>query len=105
MDILHDEHSMTSAKIEIRMDQQLLDAAEAVGARLGMDLETAVRIFLKELVLENDLPFRPKADPLFSPANIRHLERLHDDYKAGRKTELHELIQSEPEDLSPATAS
>lgn len=96
---------MTSAKIEIRMDPQLLEDAEAVCARLGMDLETAVQVFLKELVLVNDLPFRPKADPFFSPANIRHLKRLHDDYKAGRKTELHELIQSEPEDLRPATAS
>ena len=92
---------MTSEKVEIRTDQQLLEDAEAVCARLGMDLETAVQVFLKELVLENGLPFRPKADPFFPPANIRHLERLHDDYEAGRKTELHGLIQPEPEDLRP----
>lgn len=96
---------MTSARIEIRMDQQLLEDAKAVCARLGTDLEEAVQVFLKELVLENGLPFRPKADPFFSPANIQHLKRLHDDYKAGRKTELHELIQSEPENPRPAAAS
>lgn len=84
---------MTSATIQLRVDQTLRDNAQIVCGRLGMDLTTAIRVFLNQLVAENGLPFQPKADPFYSPSNMQHLERLHDDYLAGRNIVSHELIK------------
>lgn len=55
---------MTSVNIQLRVDQRLRDDAQLVCNRLGMDLTTAIRVFLNQLVVENGLPFQPKAaDP------------------------------------------
>lgn len=43
----------------------LQDQAQIVCNQLGMDLTTAIRVFLNQLVVENGLPFQPKADPFF----------------------------------------
>jgi len=40
-----------------------------------MDLTTAVRMFLKQMVMQNGLPFRPEIDPFFSPRNQETLKR------------------------------
>ena len=51
---------------------------------MGMDLTTAIRVFLNQMIVDNGLPFQPKADPFYSVTNMRHLRQLHDDYLAGR---------------------
>ncbi len=84
---------MTTATIQLRVDQELRDDAQTVCNRLGMDLTTAIRVFLNQLVVENGLPFQPKADPFFSPSNMQHLKRLHDDYLANRNIVSHDLIK------------
>lgn len=84
---------MTSATIQLRVDQTLRDNAQLVCNRLGMDLTTAIRVFLNQLVAENGLPFQPKAEPFYSPSNMQHLKCLHDDYLAGRNIVGHELIK------------
>ena len=51
--------------IQIRVDEQLKAEATDVLDRLGLDLPTAVRMFLKRIVLEQGLPFStvlPKTD-------------------------------------------
>lgn len=75
---------MVTTTIQLRVDQNLRDEAQCVCNRLGMDLTTAIRVFLNQLVTENGLPFQPKADPFYSPANFNHLKRLHEDYLANR---------------------
>lgn len=84
---------MPTASIQLRVDSDLRNNAQAVCSNLGMDLTTAIRVFLNQLVIDNAFPFQPKADPFFSPSNMKHLKRLHDDYLAGRDTELHDLIK------------
>lgn len=84
---------MNTTSIQLRVDQNLRDEAQLVCNRLGMDLTTAIRVFLNQLVTENGLPFQPKADPFYSPANMQHLKRLHDDYLANRNIVIHDLIK------------
>ena len=51
--------------IQIRVDEQLKTDAADVLDRLGLDIPTAVRMFLKRIVLEQGLPFStvlPKTD-------------------------------------------
>ena len=84
---------MPSANIQVRVDQRLRDDALRVCTGLGMDLTTAIRIFLNQLVVDNGFPFQPKLDPFYSPSNMQHLKRLHDDYLANRNIVNHDLIK------------
>ena len=48
---------MASSLIQIRVDEDVKKSAEVVFARMGLDLPTAVRAFLKRTELEGDFPF------------------------------------------------
>lgn len=81
------------ANLQVKIDDKLNADAKAVAANIGMDVNTAVRIFLKQFVRENGLPFRPAADPFFSPENIAHLEAAARDMDAGRNIVAHDLAE------------
>jgi len=69
--------------LQIRVDEALRDQAQQIASDLGMDLTTAVRIFLKQLVNNKGLPFRPELDPFYSPGNQRALKQSLDSLKDG----------------------
>ena len=50
------------AVLQVRVDDELKNQANAVYAELGIDLSTAVRMFLKKSVLEGGIPFETKID-------------------------------------------
>ena len=82
----------TSSNLQIRLDSNLRNEAQGVLNELGMDVSTAVRIFLKQVVIERGLPFRPTLDPFYNPANIAHLKQAMEDVRSGRGIEHHALI-------------
>ena len=45
------------ANIQVRVDDALRDEAVAVLNRLGMDMATAVRLLLNQIVVDNGYPF------------------------------------------------
>ena len=56
---------MATSLVQIRVEHSLKEQASALYERLGIDLSTAVRMFLKRSVLVNGIPFSmtlPKAD-------------------------------------------
>lgn len=62
---------MSSSVVQIRVDEQLRDEAARIYEGLGIDLPTAVRIFLKRSVLDNGIPFSmtlPKKEYVASQA-------------------------------------
>ena len=50
------------ALLQIRVDEKLKNQANAIYSELGIDLSTAVRMFLKKSVLEGGIPFNTKID-------------------------------------------
>ena len=48
---------MASSIIQFRIDDDLKTEATAIYEKLGIDLSTAVRMFLKRSVMENGIPF------------------------------------------------
>ena len=46
--------------LNIRVDEQLKADAQALYKKLGMDLSTAVNVFLRQSVQMQGLPFRPR---------------------------------------------
>ena len=56
---------MTTSLLQVRVDNSLKDKATQVFENLGIDISTAVRMFLKRSVMDNGIPFRmtmPKED-------------------------------------------
>ena len=52
------------ALLQIRVDEELKNQASAIYNELGIDLSTAVRMFLKKSVIEGGIPFSTKVDQL-----------------------------------------
>lgn len=48
---------MASSVIQIRVDEQLRNDAAELYERLGIDLPTAVRMFMKRSLMVNGIPF------------------------------------------------
>jgi len=57
----------TTAKLQIRMDRRLKEAADEVFSEIGLDATTAVRLFFTKVAQTRSIPFRLKAEPEFSP--------------------------------------
>ncbi|CAK7193039.1 hypothetical protein COMNV_01250 [Commensalibacter sp. Nvir] len=70
--------------LQIRIDEDLKEQAQQVANDLGMDLTTAVRIFLKQMVRTHGLPFQPQLDPFFLPQNQAALKRSLHQLKQGK---------------------
>ena len=65
-------HDM-SANIQVRVDSALKAEAEQLFTDMGLDLPTAVRLFLKQSVIHNGLPFVVGRDPFYSARNQQAL--------------------------------
>ena len=48
---------MTSTVLQVRMEDSLRAAAADIAEQLGLDLPTAIRMFLKKMVAERAVPF------------------------------------------------
>ena len=48
---------MASTVIQIRMDEELKNDASAILEDIGLDLPTAIRVFLKKVVAREGIPF------------------------------------------------
>ena len=53
---------MASTLVQIRVDEDLKNEATDIFERLGLDLPTAIRVFLKKSVEESGIPFNLKID-------------------------------------------
>lgn len=49
---------MATSLLQVRVEDSLKDEAAQVFERLGIDTSTAVRMFLKRVIMENGIPFR-----------------------------------------------
>ena len=52
----------TMPQIAVRVDDQLKKEATAIFNELGLDMTTAVKLFLKQSVLTRSIPFEVKLD-------------------------------------------
>lgn len=76
---------MSTATLQVRLDNQLKKDADQFFAAAGLDITTAVRMFLRQVVIRQAIPFEIIADdPFYSAANqsalkksIRQLEPPH----------------------------
>ena len=76
---------MTTSSLQVRVDPNLRQEAETLFSNAGLDMSSAIRLFLRQSVIRRRLPFdviTESPDPFWSEANqcvlaksIRSLER------------------------------
>ena len=84
------------AQISLRVDDTLKAKAENICASMGMNMTTAINIYLTKLVNERRIPFEITADPFYSDENMAELERRVTEIKNGIAVlKEHELIEDD----------
>jgi len=64
---------MSMATVTVRVDTATKESAAAIFDRLGLDISTAVRMFLKQTVNRGGLPIDLTPDPFYSESNMAAL--------------------------------
>ncbi len=63
------------ASITIKTDPILKREATTLFDELGLNMTTALNLFILQAVREHRIPFEITSDPFYSPSNMAHLER------------------------------
>ncbi len=87
---------MSQTNINIRMDEELKKQFDKFCSDVGITMTSAICIFAKKVVKEQKIPFEITADPFYSTANIKRLEKAKKDVEDGKIT-IHDLIEVEDE--------
>ena len=80
------------SNVTLRIDDNVKAESQQILDRMGLSLNTAVNIFLHQLCTDRGMPFRPSADPFYSPENQAHLKKAIAALDAGKGVE-HELLE------------
>jgi DNA-damage-inducible protein J len=83
-----------TVNVTLRLDRALKSNAEDLFEDMGMNLSTAINIFLRQSLRQHEIPFKIEADPFWSDRNQARLEKSRQEAEAGRLTE-HNLIEVE----------
>lgn len=83
------------AQVNFRVDDNVKLRAEQACEAMGMNMTTALNIFLVKLGNERRIPFEVTADPdpFYSDENMEELRRRASDMKAKKNVSRHELIE------------
>ena len=85
---------MAQTTINVRMDEDLKKQFEVFCEETGLNISTAINMFVKTVVRENQIPFKITGDPFYSEENMTHLKKAIKDLEDGKGIE-HELIEVE----------
>ena len=85
---------MATTSISVRMDAQTKQEGEALFKELGLNMSTAINMFVKQAIRENRIPFmvgdpKPNADSLDA---IREAEEFFASSRKGRFANAEELF-------------
>ena len=84
---------MNTATLQVRLDTQLKKDADLFFSAAGLDITTAVRMFLRQVVIRQAIPFEIVAsDAFYAPANQKVLKKSIQQLESG-KGKAHSLIE------------
>lgn len=78
--------------VTIRMDKVVKEDAENMFNGFGMNLSTAINIYVRQALRQGKIPFEIY-DPFFSESNQAELNRRILDVNSGKNLKEHKLIE------------
>ncbi len=79
--------------ISIRISQNDKNLFEDFCNSVGMNVSTAVNMFVKNVISNQKLPFAVERDPFYSKENVKRLEKAALNAKNGANMHYHELLE------------
>jgi len=89
--------NMPNTSMNIRMDSEVKKEAQELFAQFGLDMTTAVNMFLRQSIRQRGIPFALQLDPFYSEANQERLLRAAERMEKTGGT-VHKLIEVEEDD-------
>ena len=80
------------AQLSMRIDDNVKKKAELACEALGMNMTTAINLYLVKLGNEMRIPFEVSVDPFYSPVNQKILDESVKQLKSG-KGKKHDIIE------------
>ena len=81
------------AQVSFRMDDDLKASAERTFRDMGMNMSTAINIFVTQTVRRQQFPFIIESDPFYSDRNLENLRRRAADMDRGVNVAEHDQIE------------
>ena len=78
---------MTSTNLNIRIEKEIKDQADRIFSELGLNMTTAINVFLRTTIRENGIPFALKLDVPNKTTAAAIEEGRHIAYDRGRKND------------------
>ena len=74
------------AQVNIRIDDDLKVQADKLFDELGLNMTTAINMFVRATVRQGGIPFEvtTKADPFYSPSNLKALHQSIQEFNEGK---------------------
>ena len=85
--------NMANTHIHVRIDYDTKKQAQQILGDMGLDITTAVNMFIKQVVRNRSFPFLPSTDPFYSESNMAHLMSVKTDADVGINMAVHDLIE------------
>ena len=82
------------AQLSMRIDDTVKRKAEIACEALGMNMTTAINLYLVKLGNEMRIPFEVSVDPFYTPLNQGVLEKSIKQLESG-KGKQHEIIEED----------
>lgn len=84
---------MATTNLNIRTDKKVKDEAEIIFSELGLNMSTAINIFLRTTIRENGIPFELKLDTpnQVTALAIKEGRKIADDEKVSGYTNIEDL--------------
>lgn len=85
-----------TSNMNIRMDKDVKEQAQRIFSQLGMDMTTAVNVFLRQVIRSNGLPFELRLDTPNEEtlAAIREVQEMKKDPSIGKSyTDVDEMMK------------
>ena len=84
------------AQVNIRLDDDLKKRADALFETLGLNMTTAVTMFVRQSVREGGIPFKitARTEPFYGAANQAHLQQVISQYEAGSTQLVHQSLDA-----------
>ena len=74
---------MAQTLVNFRIDEKTKKEMEQICDELGMNVTTALNIFIKKMIREKRIPFDVSVDPFYSESNIKALEESKRELEKG----------------------
>ena len=85
-----------TSNMNIRMDKEVKEQAQKIFAQLGMDMTTAVNVFLRQAIRHNGFPFEIRLDTPNEETMeaIREVQQMKKDPSVGKSyTDVDEMMK------------